>query len=113
VSEGSNYRSYDKMGAHVIERDGIAGTHFAVWAPNARAVSVVGDFNGWREGVHSLHPRGVSGIWEGFIPGIASAPSTSTPSLPNTTITASPGDPTRSPRRFVRRPPPRFGARRV
>jgi 1,4-alpha-glucan branching enzyme len=69
-SEGSNYRSYDKLGAHVIERDGISGTHFAVWAPNARAVSVLGDFNGWRDGVHVLHPRGVSGIWEGFIPGI-------------------------------------------
>jgi 1,4-alpha-glucan branching enzyme len=69
-SEGSNYRSYDKMGAHVIERDGIAGTHFAVWAPNARAVSVIGDINGWRLDVNALHPRGVSGIWEGFIPGI-------------------------------------------
>ncbi|MCI0683739.1 MAG: 1,4-alpha-glucan branching protein GlgB [Gemmataceae bacterium] len=67
-SEGSHVRSYQKMGAHPVERDGVAGTHFAVWAPNARAVAVVGDFNGWRDDVHTLQPRGVSGIWEGFIP---------------------------------------------
>ena len=67
-SEGSHVRAYQKMGAHLIERDGVTGTHFAVWAPNARAVSVIGDFNDWRENAHSLQPRGVSGIWESFIP---------------------------------------------
>ena len=69
-SEGSNVRSYQKMGAHLIEQDSVRGTHFAVWAPNAQAVSVIGDFNGWQPGSHPLQPRGVSGIWEGFFPGI-------------------------------------------
>src|SRR5438874_13606688 len=67
-SEGSHVRAYEKMGAHIVERDGVQGTHFAVWAPNARHVSVVGDFNDWQTGLHPLKPRGVSGIWEGFIP---------------------------------------------
>ncbi len=71
-SEGSHFRTYEKLGAHPTERDGVAGTQFAVWAPNARWVSVVGDFNGWRPGVHQLHPVGTSGIWEGFIPGVGS-----------------------------------------
>jgi 1,4-alpha-glucan branching enzyme len=69
-SEGSHFRPYEKLGAHPTERDGVAGTHFAVWAPNARWVSVIGDFNGWRPGAHQLHPVGTSGIWEGFIPGV-------------------------------------------
>ncbi len=67
-SEGSHIRAYEKMGAHPTMRDGVPGTHFAVWAPNARHVSVVGDFNDWETGRHPLKPRGVSGIWEGFIP---------------------------------------------
>jgi 1,4-alpha-glucan branching enzyme len=71
-SEGSHYRTYEKLGAHPTERDGVAGTQFAVWAPNARWVSVVGDFNGWRPGAHQLHPVRTSGIWEGFIPGVGS-----------------------------------------
>ena len=69
-SEGSNFRSYEKLGAHIIEQDGVRGTHFAVWAPNACRVSVVGDFNYWREGVTNLSPRGTSGLWEGFVPGL-------------------------------------------
>jgi 1,4-alpha-glucan branching enzyme len=69
-SEGTHYRGYEKMGAHPAEQDGIAGTHFAVWAPNAREVSVIGDFNGWDPRAFFLHQRGVSGIWEGFIPGV-------------------------------------------
>jgi 1,4-alpha-glucan branching enzyme len=69
-SEGSNVRSYQKMGSHIIEQDGGRGTHFAVWAPNAKAVSVIGDFNDWQPGKHTLRPRGVSGIWEGFFSGI-------------------------------------------
>jgi 1,4-alpha-glucan branching enzyme len=69
-SEGSHFRAYEKLGAHLTERNGVQGTHFAVWAPNAREVSVVGDFNGWRAGADPLHPVGTTGIWAGFIPGV-------------------------------------------
>ncbi len=68
--EGSHHRAWEKMGAHQAELKGEQGTRFAVWAPNARRVSVVGDFNGWKEGAHPLSTRGDSGIWEGFIPGV-------------------------------------------
>jgi 1,4-alpha-glucan branching enzyme len=68
--EGTHYRAYEKLGAHLTEQDGLAGTHFAVWAPNAREVSVIGDFNGWDPRAFFLHQRGVSGIWEGFVPGV-------------------------------------------
>jgi 1,4-alpha-glucan branching enzyme len=70
LGEGTHNRIYEKLGAHLSERDGKAGTHFAVWAPNARQVSVIGDFNGWRPDVHPLQCRGSSGVWEGFIPGV-------------------------------------------
>jgi 1,4-alpha-glucan branching enzyme len=69
-NEGTHLRLYDKLGAHRLAVDGVWGASFAVWAPNARAVSVIGDFNGWDRGAHRLSARGVSGIWEGFIPGI-------------------------------------------
>ena len=69
-AEGSHFRAYEKLGAHLAERDGVAGTRFAVWAPDALRVSVVGDFNGWREGVHALTPIASTGIWECFIPGV-------------------------------------------
>ncbi|HRR25585.1 MAG TPA: 1,4-alpha-glucan branching protein GlgB [Acidobacteriota bacterium] len=69
-NEGTNYCMYGKLGAHPMEVDGTAGTCFAVWAPNAELVSVLGDFNGWTPGCHPLYPRGSSGVWEGFIPGI-------------------------------------------
>jgi 1,4-alpha-glucan branching enzyme len=69
-SEGTFLRAYEKLGAHPIERDGQRGTHFATWAPNARAVSVIGDFNGWEPRRHPLSPRGTSGLWEGFFPGV-------------------------------------------
>ncbi len=68
--EGTHHRAWEKMGAHLAEWQGELGTRFAVWAPNARRVSVVGDFNGWDEGANPLWHRGDSGIWEGFIPGV-------------------------------------------
>lgn len=70
LGEGTHYRLYDKLGAHLIEQNGKSGTHFAVWAPNARAVSVVGDFNAWRADAFALQSRGTSGIWTGFVPGV-------------------------------------------
>jgi len=69
-NEGSHIRLYRKLGAHLLEHGGEAGCAFAVWAPNAREVSVVGDFNGWDESENRLSPRGNSGIWEGFIAGV-------------------------------------------
>src|SRR5215208_109232 len=69
-SEGSHYRAYEKLGAHLAEENGTPGTRFAVWAPNARQVSVLGDFNGWEGGVNRLRPVGSTGIWEGFVPGV-------------------------------------------
>jgi 1,4-alpha-glucan branching enzyme len=68
---GKHYRLYEKLGAHLIELDGVKGVYFAVWAPSARSVSVVGDFNFWTQGEHQLEVRwDSSGIWEGFIPNI-------------------------------------------
>jgi len=58
------------MGAHIVESKGTKGTVFGVWAPNARHVSVIGDFNNWNPQSHQLQARGSSGIWEGFIPGV-------------------------------------------
>jgi 1,4-alpha-glucan branching enzyme len=71
-AEGSHYRAYEKLGAHVAHRNGELGTQFAVWAPNARQVSVIGDFNGWNPSVHPMHPVGSSGIWETFVPHVGS-----------------------------------------
>ena len=68
-NEGSHYRLYEKMGAHLTESKGVQGTVFSVWAPNARNVYVIGSFNGWDHSSHPLQPKGSSGIWEGFIPG--------------------------------------------
>ncbi len=68
---GKHYRLYNKLGSHVVEVDGVKGVYFAVWAPSAKNVSVVGDFNFWLEGDHPLYVRwDGSGIWEGFIPGL-------------------------------------------
>ncbi|WP_369765030.1 1,4-alpha-glucan branching protein GlgB [Flavobacterium sp. WC2429] len=68
---GKHYRLYEKLGAHLIELDGVKGVYFAVWAPTAHSVSVVGDFNFWKQGEHLLQVRwDSSGIWEGFIPNI-------------------------------------------
>jgi 1,4-alpha-glucan branching enzyme len=69
--EGNHFSLYDKLGAHLISVGGKRGTLFAVWAPNAASVSVIGDFNGWNLESHHLTPRwDSSGIWEGFIPGL-------------------------------------------
>lgn len=66
---GKHYRLYEKFGSHITTVDGVKGTYFAVWAPSAKMVSVVGDFNYWLEGDHKLSVRwDGSGIWEGFIP---------------------------------------------
>ena len=70
IGEGSHYKKYEKLGAHVMEIDGVSGAHFSVWAPNARKVSVVGDFNGWNAAAHPMYSLGPSGIWETFIQGI-------------------------------------------
>ncbi|HEX6052360.1 MAG TPA: 1,4-alpha-glucan branching protein GlgB [Gemmatimonadaceae bacterium] len=70
LAEGTHYRTYEKLGAHLREVNGTAGVHFAVWAPNASRVSVVGDFNGWDASAHSLTRRADAGVWEAFIPGV-------------------------------------------
>ncbi len=67
-NEGSHFRLYDKMGAHTMTVNGISGTYFAVWAPDAEYVSVVGTFNEWNPSNNPLKPKGAAGIWEGFIP---------------------------------------------
>lgn len=68
---GKHFRLYEKFGSHIVTVDGIEGTYFAVWAPSAKQVSVVGDFNYWMEGEHQLNVRwDASGIWEGFIPAV-------------------------------------------
>ena len=69
-NEGSHFHLYDKLGARLAEQDGRKGAHFAVWAPNAQGVSIMGDFNDWDPGTHLLHPSGPSGVWQGFIPGL-------------------------------------------
>lgn len=69
-NEGTNLRAYRTMGAHLATIDGVGGASFAVWAPNAERVSVIGDFNGWDKERHALRPLGDSGIWQGFLPGI-------------------------------------------
>ncbi|MBN1678824.1 MAG: 1,4-alpha-glucan branching protein GlgB [Anaerolineae bacterium] len=70
LSEGRHFTSYDKLGAHVRENNNVTGVHFAVWAPNAYCVSIVGDFNHWDTRVHPMRLHTESGIWELFIPGL-------------------------------------------
>ena len=67
-NEGKHTRLFEKFGAHLTELDGKRGTYFAVWAPNAERISVVGDFNGWNPDSHPMNPRESSGVWEAFIP---------------------------------------------
>ncbi len=70
IGEGTHRRLYDVLGAHPRTVDGVEGVAFAVWAPNARGVSLVGDFNGWNRRSHPLRSLGPSGVWEFFVPGL-------------------------------------------
>src|SRR5579859_2267816 len=70
MGEGTHYKKYEKLGAHLTELEGVPGVAFGVWAPNARRVSVVGDFNQWDGRRHPMRIRGGTGIWELFIPGL-------------------------------------------
>src|SRR5262245_6659524 len=70
IGEGQLEQLYDKLGAHVREIDGVVGVSFAVWAPSARSVSLVGDFNSWDGRLHPMRSLGGSGIWELFVPGL-------------------------------------------
>jgi len=72
LGEGSDERIYDKLGARMLTHTGVAGTRFAVWAPNASRVSVVGDFNNWDGRCHSMRLHPANGIWEIFLPGVGS-----------------------------------------
>ena len=68
---GKHYRLFEKFGAHITTLDGVSGTYFSVWAPSAKSVSVIGDFNFWQEDSNPLNVRwDESGIWEGFIPNV-------------------------------------------
>ena len=68
---GKHFKLYEKLGSHPMELNGVKGTYFAVWAPTANSVSVIGDFNFWKVGEHELNVRwDGSGIWEGFIPNV-------------------------------------------
>ncbi|MGE8132350.1 1,4-alpha-glucan branching protein GlgB [Novosphingobium subterraneum] len=70
IAEGTHHRLFDKLGAHLIDHEGASGVHFAVWAPNAQVVSVVGDFNDWDQRRHPMRRRADIGVWEIFIPDI-------------------------------------------
>ncbi|WP_136682725.1 1,4-alpha-glucan branching protein GlgB [Falsirhodobacter xinxiangensis] len=70
LGEGTHRRLWDALGAHPIRHEGVDGTHFAVWAPNAQRVSVVGDFNHWDGRRHPMRARGSTGVWEIFLPGV-------------------------------------------
>ena len=70
LGEGTHHRLWEALGAHVTELENTVGTHFAVWAPSARRVSVVGDFNAWDGRRHQMRPRGGTGVWEIFVPGV-------------------------------------------
>jgi len=71
LGEGTHFRTYEKLGAHLREVNGVPGVHFAVWAPNAERVSVVGDFNAWNGSDHAMYLHPAQGIWELFVPDLA------------------------------------------
>ena len=68
--QGTNYHAYEMLGAHTVEQDGQKGVRFAVWAPHAKSVSVVGSFNNWDTRVNYMHKIGDGEIWEVFIAGV-------------------------------------------
>lgn len=68
LGEGTHYRNFERLGAHLREHEGVRGVHFAVWAPNAARVSVVGDFNHWDGRRHTMRNTGATGVWELFLP---------------------------------------------
>ncbi len=70
LNEGTHWHAYNKLGAHVRTIDGVQGVHFAVWAPNAQGINIVGDFNGWDARKHPMKKHIPSGFWELFIPGL-------------------------------------------
>ena len=70
LGEGNHLRRWEALGSHEVEHDGLRGTRFTVWAPNARRVSVIGDFNGWDGRQHAMRCCGGSGVWEIFLPGV-------------------------------------------
>ena len=69
-SQGTHYDIYKKLGAHPSTEKGVKGIYFGVWAPNAKAVHVIGSFNGWNESEHPMEKLGPVGIWGLFIPGV-------------------------------------------
>src|SRR6185503_11988441 len=71
LGEGTHVKAFEKLGSRVIEHDGVSGVHFAVWAPNARGINVVGDFNNWKGREHPMRMLQQSGYWETFVPGLA------------------------------------------
>jgi 1,4-alpha-glucan branching enzyme len=71
LAEGTHNRAYEKLGAHLGERNGHRGVQFAVWAPDAERVSIIGDFNHWNPSTNNMHPSS-AGVWEGFVPAIGS-----------------------------------------
>ncbi len=71
LGEGTHWQSYERLGAHLRTVDGVTGVNFAVWAPNAESVTVVGDFNMWDRRSHAMRKHIPSGVWELFIPGVA------------------------------------------
>jgi len=70
IGEGNHFKSYEKLGARIMDLQGIPGVYFALWAPNASSVSVVGNFNDWQESSHPMHRLESSGVWELFVPGL-------------------------------------------
>lgn len=68
ISEGTHRRLWEVLGAHIVTHEGVSGVHFAVWAPNARRVSLIGDFNQWDGRRHPMRGRGSTGVWEIFVP---------------------------------------------
>ena len=78
IGEGRHEQIYEKLGSHPMEHVGVEGTAFAVWAPAAKAISVVGDFNSWDGRLHAMRSSGSSGVWELFLPDVAPGLGTST-----------------------------------